>query len=375
MILLETYVRKRSLDPFNSRRGVIKEIVIEKSADTQLGITIDGGGRSKAGSAASNSAGVFVSSVGRNSLAALVGMQVGDQLLDVCGINLRTCGKEQAALVLHQVGNSVTMKVQFNPEDYYGESGCEGDSEDEDEEEEEDVEEDDDEDGMEEEVGMPSERHPSVRAAKQQQQQQPGMVSASSPPRSGTPTPKNSPRGSQRGQQQQQQQMHRQQQQHLQQLAEADNRENNNNPPSLPPSAHSTLTRHHVQQVQNPIFSKYNIFFSISVLFQVVTALQAHPPRAPASPPYETRLLFPTMKKPGDLGVRLVRAVVVSHFRQSGYKSFLFNSPNLPVHFPSRLAGTPSASLSTRSSRTLPPSPSAFAGETRWLFPFFAKCG
>ncbi len=77
------------------RRGVIRDVDIEKSADTQLGITIEEG--------SGVARGVFVASVNPNSIAALAGLQVGDQLLDVCGINLRTCGKEQAALVLHQV--------------------------------------------------------------------------------------------------------------------------------------------------------------------------------------------------------------------------------------------------------------------------------
>ena len=45
--------------------------------------------------------------------------QVGDQLLEVCGINLRNAGKEQAALVLHHSSSTITMKVQFNPVDYH----------------------------------------------------------------------------------------------------------------------------------------------------------------------------------------------------------------------------------------------------------------
>ena len=45
--------------------------------------------------------------------------KVGDQLLDVCGLNLRACGKEQAAMVLHQVRDTITMKVQFNPVEYH----------------------------------------------------------------------------------------------------------------------------------------------------------------------------------------------------------------------------------------------------------------
>ena len=45
--------------------------------------------------------------------------QVGDQLLDVNGLNLRASSKDQAALVLQHAGNSITMKVQFNPGDYH----------------------------------------------------------------------------------------------------------------------------------------------------------------------------------------------------------------------------------------------------------------
>lgn len=46
-------------------------------------------------------------------------LQVGDQLLEVCGVNLRGCGKDQAVLVLQQVGNSISMKVQFNPLEFH----------------------------------------------------------------------------------------------------------------------------------------------------------------------------------------------------------------------------------------------------------------
>ena len=85
-------------------------INIERSSE-QLGITIEEGSGVKKG--------VFVSSVSEHSLAAQVGLQVGDQLLDVCGINLRNAGKEQAALVLHHSSSTVTIKVQFNPVDYH----------------------------------------------------------------------------------------------------------------------------------------------------------------------------------------------------------------------------------------------------------------
>ena len=35
------------------------------------------------------------------------------------GLNLRASSKDQAALVLQHAGNSITMKVQFNPGDYH----------------------------------------------------------------------------------------------------------------------------------------------------------------------------------------------------------------------------------------------------------------
>lgn len=65
-----------------------------------------------------NSGGVFVSSVHQSSLAAQVGLQVGDQLLEVCGINMRSATYELAACVLHQCGDSITMLVQYNPTKY-----------------------------------------------------------------------------------------------------------------------------------------------------------------------------------------------------------------------------------------------------------------
>lgn len=45
--------------------------------------------------------------------------------------------------------------------------------------------------------------------------------------------------------------------------------------------------------------------------------MQETPPRAPASPPYEARLVFPIMKKSGDLGVRLVGGNAVGIFIHS----------------------------------------------------------
>jgi C-terminal processing protease CtpA/Prc len=89
--------------------GELRYIHIDKS-EMQLGIKI----RSR-----NNGGGVFVSNVGENSLASKVGLHIGDQLLEVCGINLRKATYEHAANVLRQCGNSITMLVLYNPESEY----------------------------------------------------------------------------------------------------------------------------------------------------------------------------------------------------------------------------------------------------------------
>lgn len=86
-------------------------IIIEKSKEP-LGIQIKGGtGQS-----------IFVSSVTENSLAEKAGLQIGDQLLEVCGINMRNATYQLAANVLRQCRDSMTMLVQFNPDKYR--EGC-----------------------------------------------------------------------------------------------------------------------------------------------------------------------------------------------------------------------------------------------------------
>ena len=147
--------------------GEIRAIHIEKSSE-QLGIKIKevhcGGGSSSSGTG-----GVFVSSVSQNSLADQAGLQVGDQLLEVSGINLRRANYNLAAQVLHRVGNSIDIKVQFNPDKYdkYSQLLECSDSEEEDESSEEEEE----------------DRHPP-----------PVLPRRVSPVRSGSPTPRNSPK-------------------------------------------------------------------------------------------------------------------------------------------------------------------------------------
>lgn len=85
--------------------GDLRSIFIDKSSEP-LGIQISCG----------TSGGIFVSSVGENSLASRAGIQIGDQLLEVCGINMRSATYQLAASVLRQCGDSITMLVQYNPD-------------------------------------------------------------------------------------------------------------------------------------------------------------------------------------------------------------------------------------------------------------------
>ncbi|XP_076459748.1 disks large homolog 5-like [Babylonia areolata] len=62
--------------------------------------------------------GIFVSAVNDNSLASQAGLVIGDQLLEVCGINMRNATHEHAVTVLRQCRDNIRMKVQFNPEKY-----------------------------------------------------------------------------------------------------------------------------------------------------------------------------------------------------------------------------------------------------------------
>ncbi|XP_055915942.1 disks large homolog 5 isoform X1 [Eupeodes corollae] len=88
--------------------GDLRRVTIEKS-DKSLGITIQ---------CNNNGGGIFVSTVAEKSIATRAGLQVGDQLLEVCGLNMRSATNDIAANVLRQCGNSITMLVQYNPEKF-----------------------------------------------------------------------------------------------------------------------------------------------------------------------------------------------------------------------------------------------------------------
>ncbi|TMW49349.1 hypothetical protein DOY81_005567 [Sarcophaga bullata] len=89
--------------------GDLRRVTIEKS-DKSLGITIQ---------CNNNGGGIFVSTVADKSIATRAGLQVGDQLLEVCGLNMRSATNDIAANVLRQCGNSITMLVQYNPEKFH----------------------------------------------------------------------------------------------------------------------------------------------------------------------------------------------------------------------------------------------------------------
>lgn len=64
------------------------------------------------------SKGVFVQMVTEGSLAAQAGIKVGDQIIDICGLNMRAADYENAAKVLNQCGDPIQMLVQYNYDKY-----------------------------------------------------------------------------------------------------------------------------------------------------------------------------------------------------------------------------------------------------------------
>ena len=62
-----------------------------------------------------SSGGVFVAHVLVGSLAERAGLEAGDQLLEVCGINLRNAQLTVALQILRQCTETVELLVQYNP--------------------------------------------------------------------------------------------------------------------------------------------------------------------------------------------------------------------------------------------------------------------
>ncbi|XP_061197090.1 disks large homolog 5-like isoform X2 [Saccostrea echinata] len=87
--------------------GETRKINVERNSQT-VGFSIGSGPHG----------GVFVSSVQEDSLAMEAGLVIGDQLLEICGINMRTATEDMAAKFLRQTGNTLSLLVQFNPDEY-----------------------------------------------------------------------------------------------------------------------------------------------------------------------------------------------------------------------------------------------------------------
>lgn len=98
--------QRSSMPDYSPSPGDLRRVTIDKSAEP-LGITIQ---------CNNNGGGIFVSTVTANSIASQVGLQIGDQLLEVCGINMRDATHKIAAKILRQCGNAMTMLVQYCPE-------------------------------------------------------------------------------------------------------------------------------------------------------------------------------------------------------------------------------------------------------------------
>lgn len=103
--------KRNSMPVYNKMKpniGMLREIHIDK-VESPLGIKIVQ--TQKIG-------GIFISSVTEGSLASQIGLQVGDQLLEVCGLNVRNATYEFAADVLRQCGESITMRVKYCPDEF-----------------------------------------------------------------------------------------------------------------------------------------------------------------------------------------------------------------------------------------------------------------
>lgn len=94
-----------AMSDHNIGPGYLRRITIDKSAGP-LGITIQ----------CNEGGGIFVSTVTTNSIASRAGLRCGDQLLEVCGINMRDTKYDIAAKILRQCGNTMTMLAQYCPD-------------------------------------------------------------------------------------------------------------------------------------------------------------------------------------------------------------------------------------------------------------------
>uniref|UniRef100_A0A336M413 CSON011799 protein n=1 Tax=Culicoides sonorensis TaxID=179676 RepID=A0A336M413_CULSO len=103
--------KRNSMPVYNKMKpyiGMLRVIQIDK-VDSPLGIKIV---------QTQEKGGIFISSVTEGSLASQIGLQVGDQLLEVCGLNVRSATYEFTASILRQCRESITMRVQYYPDKF-----------------------------------------------------------------------------------------------------------------------------------------------------------------------------------------------------------------------------------------------------------------
>ncbi|XP_074597848.1 MAGUK family member discs large 5 isoform X1 [Brevipalpus obovatus] len=95
--------RNKNSKNLKPRPGDLRYIEMIRSTGT-LGINISSG-----------PTGVFVTTVEKDSLACQAGIQIGDQILEICGINMRNAVYDHAANILRQCGERLNLLVQYNP--------------------------------------------------------------------------------------------------------------------------------------------------------------------------------------------------------------------------------------------------------------------
>lgn len=96
----------KEIEPTEPGTSKLRKVQIDKVEKMPLGFGID----------SIEGGGIFVTSVHENSIASQVGLHVGDQLLEIYGINMRSATYAQAAQFLSPIRDSINMLVQYNPD-------------------------------------------------------------------------------------------------------------------------------------------------------------------------------------------------------------------------------------------------------------------
>lgn len=98
-------MKKQQIKALRPSPGDLRRISIKKPVEP-LGITVLRNDRGA----------LFVTGVKKHSAAYNVGLRIGDQLLEVNEVDLRNASHRTASDILKQCMNSITMLVQYNPD-------------------------------------------------------------------------------------------------------------------------------------------------------------------------------------------------------------------------------------------------------------------